>query len=254
MSVLKKQLREDKKMLRYFAFMVIMIFPVGMIGCIYNNTESSFKGNYEVEERNIQDFNAVELDGNFLVRLENSDSCSLDIAAKDEIKDLITTEVSNGVLKVRTIEQNASDKKEIVELVINMPTLDRIKVLTSAKIYSEKPFYFDTLKIEGGGILKMTMELKGDFLDGNFSGAANLDLSGEVRKMKLNIPGAARISAFDLKTKKLELNFSGAGKADVFASEELYVDVSGTCSVSYKGNPARVYSNVSGIGRVREAR
>lgn len=241
-------------MLRHFALIAIMIFPMGMIGCIYNNTGSSEKGNFEAQERDIQDFSALKLDGNFRVQLENSDSCSLDIAAKGEIKDMIITEVRDGVLIIRNIEQKALGNQDVVDIVIKAPTLERIEVLSSAKFYSEKPFSFDKLRIESGGFLKIVMELQGDYLEGDFSGAVNLDLNGEVQEVKMNIPGAAKISAFDLLTEKLELDLSGAGKANVFASRELNVDISGACSVLYKGNPERVYSNVSGIGRVREAR
>lgn len=241
-------------MLRHFFLIAIMVFPMGMIGCIYNNTESSDKGDFEVQERKIEDFSAIELDGNFRVQLENSDSCSLDIAARGEVKDMIITEVRDGVLIIRLIEQKALNSQEVVELVIKAPTLERIEIFTSAKLYSENPFSFDKLKIKSAGFLKMEIELKGEFLEGDFSGAVNLDLRGDVREVKLNIPGAAKISAFDLRTENLELNLSGAGKADVFAFGELNVDISGACTVSYKGNPERVYSNVSGIGRVREAR
>lgn len=48
----------------------------------------------------------------------------------------------------------------------------------------------------------------------------------------------------------MRLVMSGAGKADVYASEKLDVDLSGAGSVHYSGNPASVTKHISGVGFV----
>ncbi len=239
-------------MFRYISILSIMIFPVVMSGCIYDSPRSFRSANFDAEARMVDEFTVVELKGNYSVQLENADSCSLEILADEEMMDLILTEVRNGVLTVRTMNQSGSYSRKRVELILKVPVLERLNIVASANIYSESPFVFDRLFIESSGALKMDMELKGNLLEGDLAGASNLNLRGDVKEVWLNLPGAGKISAFGLITRNFILDFSGAGKAEVFATGQLDVDLSGTCMVSYKGNPEKVFSNVSGIGRVKE--
>jgi len=67
----------------------------------------------------------------------------------------------------------------------------------------------------------------------------------------MEMPGAGKIAAYDLLVEDFYLKMSGAGMAEVFASKKLSVEISGACTVSYKGNPSDVYTNISGLGRVK---
>ncbi|WP_462318938.1 head GIN domain-containing protein [Marinilabilia sp.] len=241
-------------MLRRLFILTILIIPIGMTGCVYENNGNSYKrSEASSESRSVEDFSAIELEGKYIVRLENSDTCSLDIAAEDELKSLIISEVRNGVLRVRTLEEESWGRFDTPELTIKAPDIKSIEVRVSAKIYSEKPLKFDKLRIESAGALKMDIELEGDVLEADLAGASDLDLRGIVKTVRLNLPGAGKISAYELKTENFDLDLSGAGKARVYASQQLNVDLSGACSVSYKGNPEEVFTNISGIGRVKEA-
>lgn len=241
-------------MLRRFIILAVLIFPMGMAGCVYENNSNSYKrGEAEYESRSVEDFSAIKLEGKYFVRLENSDTCSLDIAAEDELKSLILTEVRNRVLSIRTLEEESWGRFDTPELIIKAPTIENLEVRVSAKIVSDKPFRFDKLRIESAGALKMDIELEGNVLEGDLAGASDLDLRGKVKTVRLNLPGAGKISAYELKTENFDLDLKGAGKAKVFASEQLNVDLSGACSVSYKGDPDKVFTNISGIGRVKEA-
>ncbi|MBZ4676979.1 MAG: hypothetical protein JG782_1599 [Anaerophaga sp.] len=240
-------------MYRKIFVLTVLLAPFGLSGCVYDRQSSFSDETFVSEERAIGEFNALELDGNYIVKLENSDSCMFEISGNEEMKSLVITQVVDGVLKINVMDRGNWKDNPPVELTIKAPTLRRISVIASAKFYSEKPFVFEELYIESAGALKMDMVLKGDRLEGKLAGATDLNLRGEVKEVDLNMPGAGKISAFDLFAEDLSLNLSGAGKAEVFASEKLNVDLSGACTVNYKGKPAEVYTNISGLGRVKEA-
>jgi hypothetical protein len=63
--------------------------------------------------------------------------------------------------------------------------------------------------------------------------------------------GASRLHAEELQTQTTELAISGAGKADVVATEKLRAAISGAGKVSYGGNPKSVEKRVSGAGSIR---
>ncbi|SFE16347.1 head GIN domain-containing protein [Thermophagus xiamenensis] len=240
-------------MFRKIHFFVLLICPFSFCGCVFEGQTSDSAKSVVSEVRNIDNFNSLELTGNYVVTLENSDSYRIEISADEGIKKMVITEVINNVLKVNTLIAGTGKRYPSVELRIYVPDLQRIKVVSSAKFKSVQPFIFEDLYIESSGALKMNMELKGKRLEGIFAGATNLNLKGSVDQVVLDIPGAGKIAAFGLSTKNLSLKLSGASFAEVFVSEKLSVDISGACTVSYKGNPSEVFSNISGLGRIRNA-
>jgi len=62
--------------------------------------------------------------------------------------------------------------------------------------------------------------------------------------------GASRLDAESLQVKTAELSISGAGRAQVSASDVLKVAISGAGKVTYTGNPA-LEKHVSGAGTIR---
>ncbi|WP_291862645.1 head GIN domain-containing protein [Marinilabilia sp.] len=242
-------------MTRYLTMIAVLLLPVGIAGCLYDSPESYSNSVDQMSfERKAGEFSSVRLRGNYLVRLENAEVSSVEINAHDDLKKLIFVEIRDGVLTVKNVEERTLNNRNKAELVIKAPEIEFIEVLESAKIVADQPFRFDELRIESAGALKMDIELIGNQFTGVFAGATDLNLRGEVKKVKFNIPGAGKVSAFDLKTQELDLSMSGAAKAEVYAEKRLKVDVAGACTVVYKGNPDEVFTNISGIGRVNEAR
>ena len=240
-------------MSRQFLFFLLMICPFSISGCDFDGQTSGSAKTIVSEVRNIDNFNSLELTGNYVVTLENSDSCGIEILADEDIKKMVITEVTNNVLKVNTLIAGTGKRYPSVELRIYVPNLKSIKVTSSAKFMCNQPFVFKDLYVESSGALKMNLELKGERLEGIFAGATNLNLRGSVEQVVFDIPGAGKISAYELSIKDLSLKLSGASIAEVFVSGKLSVDISGACSVSYKGNPSEVFSNISGLGRIKNA-
>lgn len=89
----------------------------------------------------------------------------------------------------------------------------------------------------------------GFYLDG--TGATRVTAAGTVNELMATMTGASKLDAESLQVKTAELSISGAGKAEVSASDVLKVAISGAGKVTYHGNPA-VEKHVSGAGSVRK--
>src|SRR3954470_13738599 len=89
---------------------------------------------------------------------------------------------------------------------------------------------------------------KGFYLDG--TGATRVTADGVVNELMATMSGASKLDAESLQVKIAELSISGAGKAEVSASEILKVAISGAGKVTYNGNPT-VEKRVSGAGTIR---
>ena len=82
------------------------------------------------------------------------------------------------------------------------------------------------------------------------SGAANVTLAGKVDRLLASLTGASKLKAADLSANDVELSVTGAGKADVTASNLLRASITGAGKVSYGGQPKSVERQISGAGKI----
>jgi hypothetical protein len=89
----------------------------------------------------------------------------------------------------------------------------------------------------------------GFYLEG--TGATRVTADGAVDELLATMSGASKLDAESLQVRIAELSISGAGKAEVSASEVLKVAISGAGKVTYNGNPS-IERHISGAGSVRK--
>lgn len=82
------------------------------------------------------------------------------------------------------------------------------------------------------------------------SGAAKVTLSGKVNRLLASLTGASKLQAADLPAEDIELAVTGAGKADVTASNLLRASITGAGKVSYGGQPKSVEKKITGAGKI----
>ena len=84
------------------------------------------------------------------------------------------------------------------------------------------------------------------------SGSGKIQASGSANEVKTNISGSGKVLAANLETNNCEVRISGSGDVEINVKSELDANISGSGSVSYKGNPSHVNSHASGSGHVRK--
>lgn len=207
----------------------------------------------ERQEQMTESFNQIELEGNFEVYLLNGNTHKIVLEGNDEILDWVVLKVENNVLKVSYLKDKVIRKGQSVILEITVQDLQRFSAASALKLITPNVFHFEEMAFDIAGAVSMELNLDGEVLEASLAGASSVKAQGNVEQLVIDMPGAGKLDAFELRARKVKLTLAGAGKAEVFASEELQVDIAGACSVLYKGDPEKVYSNVSGIGRVRQA-
>jgi hypothetical protein len=84
------------------------------------------------------------------------------------------------------------------------------------------------------------------------SGSGKISASGSAQSVRTNISGSGKVLAADLETNRCEIRISGSGDVEINVKSELDATISGSGSVSYRGNPSKVNSHSSGSGKVRK--
>ncbi len=105
--------------------------------------------------------------------------------------------------------------------------------------------------VSGSGRVRMTETIAGRASFG-VSGSGKIEASGTADEVRTSISGSGKVYAANLETNRCEVRISGSGDVEINVKSELDATISGSGSVSYKGNPTHVNSHASGSGKVRK--
>ncbi len=105
--------------------------------------------------------------------------------------------------------------------------------------------------VSGSGKVNLSATVTG-VADFAISGSGKIEARGTAEDVKAAISGSGKVLAADLKTNRCQVRISGSGDAEITVVDELDANISGSGSVSYRGDPKKVNANSSGSGKVRK--
>jgi hypothetical protein len=105
--------------------------------------------------------------------------------------------------------------------------------------------------VSGSGSVKLDAAIA-ELADFGVSGSGKIYASGSSDRVKTSISGSGKVLAANLVTNRCEVRISGSGDVEINVKNELDANISGSGSISYKGNPSKVNSHASGSGSVRK--
>ncbi|MDQ2938639.1 MAG: DUF2807 domain-containing protein, partial [Acidobacteriota bacterium] len=154
---------------------------------------------------------------------------SLDIQGDDNILPLISTEVSNNELRIRSLRPYSVSEPITVKIAV--PNLEGLSVSGAG-----------TLEISG---------LQNEKLEIDANGAPTIRVSGETKVVDIDTNGAGTIDTHKLRATRAVVDSKGVSRVEVYAAEQLDVTVAGPSHVIYQGNPV-VKQTVHGPGSVEK--
>lgn len=182
------------------------------------------------EERDISDFNKVDLKGSGNLYIEQGEEESLTIRTTKNIISYITTEVSGNILKIGIEQRGTIVPVGVANYYLTVKDLDVITVAGSMNVSSSQ---FDT-----------------DSLEVIISGSGDVNLTGRVRNQVVLMSGSGNYLAKDFKSTQCVIEITGSGNSEVNVTDSLNVIISGSGNVSYIGNPS-VDKDITGSGNVK---
>ncbi|MDQ2919015.1 MAG: DUF2807 domain-containing protein [Verrucomicrobiota bacterium] len=183
-------------------------------------------GHVVTETRQVGNFSRVEADGAFTITWTTGPA-KLCITTDENLFEYIRTNLSEDRLRIEWIKPLQGTRG--IKVDVSSPSLSHATLNGAVK--------FTATNLGGPEF----------YLDGN--GATKATLTGNVNAMSGELNGASRLDAEDLTARAMELNISGAGKANVHVTDALKVSISGAGKVTYIGDP-HVSKDITGAGRV----
>ncbi len=220
---------------------------------VFRERNSQSKGSNVAHEHISGEFHSLNIQGNFNIFLSESDEYMYKVISQDQDSEDIDMYIKNQTLYIKSPKKTwLQYTPKDIEVNVSTPGLRRIIANGAVNLQTQNPIKSDELELELSGASKGNIEIDVEEFIFLSSGASNVKIEGKAYQAQMKVSGASEIKAFDLLLKKLYLQISGAGHAEVNVLQELDVHVSGAGSVKYQGSPSEISQQVSGAGSVRK--
>lgn len=210
---------------------LVLIFASAALlsGCHFDGHQVTGSGNRQTVKRDIRAFTSISTEGAFEIDIACQKEPGLELEGDDNILPLVSTEVSNNVLYIKSSRG------------YNVNTPIRLR-LTVANL--------EGLSVSGAGKISIS-GLKNDKFEIDANGAPSITAAGETALVDINTNGAGRIDTHKLRAARAVIDSKGVSKVEVYAKDELDVTVAGPSQVIYQGDP-KVNKTVHGPGSVQK--
>jgi hypothetical protein len=205
---------------------LVIVVAIGLTACAALGVQGS--GVRKSEARKLDTFKSIETQGAYEVEVTCQKPASFEITADDNILPLIQTEVRDGVLHV-------TSTKRYME---HTPVTLRISLADLSSFSSM-----------GAGDIKVT-DIKNDKFEVHSTGAAKLTANGQTKNIIIDSTGAGSVDTQALHAETARVSATGAASVDVYASQQLDVNMSGAGHVTYSGDPKVINKSISGVGEL----
>ena len=195
----------------YKFLMVLILAGLVFSGCeIRNDRTVVGKGDVVSMDVVTDDFTGVNVIGTCDVNIEIGESQSVTYYAQQNILDVMTYHVVNGILQISFDPDVSINTDKEIRAEITIPEVSYISV----------------------------------------TGAGNFDLDGSKQsRLDIHIIGAGNVDAYGMNVDACNINIEGSGNCKVWVNNTLDVDISGFGVVYFKGDP-QVSSNIYGTGSI----
>ncbi len=190
-------------------------------------------GNVKTETRPISGISAVELNTSGELTLSQGDSESLTIEAEDNLLPLLTSDISNGLLKLGTTSNSSLSATKPIKYTLVVKNLNALTDNGSGTITTGDLNVDSPLSITGNGSGNITL--------------ANVQ-SGDIQ---LKLSGSGGLSLTSLKSDNVTIDINGSGSASIptITTQSLSAKLSGNGALQVGGTTIDQTVSISGSGK-----
>ncbi len=187
-------------------------------------------GVVKTEKRDVGAFTSIDVSGAYEVSIVSQKSPGLEIEGDENILPLVDTYVKDGTLYINS-ERGFNVKKAI-----------KLRITTT-----------DLQGVSSSGASQITLEnVKNEQLVIQTSGASKIEAAGETKSLEIESSGASKVDVQDLRASRVKVSMNGAGRAQVYATEEVNAEANGASNITYYGDPKVVNKSASGAGSINK--
>jgi hypothetical protein len=229
---------------------VAILFSVALSSCIFLGPSIKGNGNVVEETRTVNDFTAIKASAGTNVYITQGNEIKVLVKADENLIDIISTKVEDGVLKI-------TNSKQIRRSTVNkvFVTVREIKELTAfagSNIYSETALKSENIELTSSAGSNMKLDVISKRMKVSTSAGSNIYLEGRTDKFEGAASAGSNIKAENLKTKICKAKVSSGANIWITVTDELDGKASSGGNVFYYGTPKQVDVSSSSGGNVKK--
>lgn len=221
------------------------------------NTDLGHYGTGRKTLNNPGNFDEIEAQGPFRVLIRQGDSYRVEAAGRPEDMEKVRLSTDGDRLLVqhrnRDFFSGWNSGNHPILVTITLPRLKRLEI--SGACDTDVSGFRDTpLRLEASGAAQAKVDVNVPRIDLDLSSASQVDLRGSANELRVEGSSASQLDALKLRAERATLELSSASQAQVNASNDLDVDLSGASSVSYAGNPSNIKKSLHGASSLEQVK
>ena len=207
-------------------------------------------GKQASETRKIDNFSQLSLAGSYKVIIRQDTAVSLKITGDDNLLQDVRSDVSSNRLIIKT----GNNVCPSGDFVINIGVKDLTYVNTSGTVdlSADGKIITKDIMFDLSGSTKLNLDINAANVETTGSGLTDITLRGQSGTHKMHLSGSAQVDALNFVVSKYRIESSGAGSYKINVLNDLSVNTSGAADIEYRGNPASISNNKSGIGTLKK--
>lgn len=230
----------------YFFLVFVFLTSAGFPQKIINDPNA--------EVRNVSGYTAIEVSGGIDLYLSYGEE-AVAVSAKDKAdRDLITTEVKNGVLKIYYERRNGVrfniKGNKMLKAYVSYKTLKRLSASGGSDVNVDGTIQSDEFKLDISGGSDFNGNLETPEFDVDMSGGSDVYIRGKAGTIRINASGGSDFNGYNLVTEICDIDASGGSDIDITVNKELSAEATGASDVSWKGKATVKKVRASGAGSV----
>jgi len=208
-------------------------------------------GKHIIKDLTVKPFDEIEIEGPIKLVLKQDSSFAVKISADSNIMDKIKPEVSGSTFKISLDPMKYCGTDSIV-VHAGIGALKEIKAKGSSLVYSEGRLNLSDLNLYLTGAPDLNLDINARKLETEVDGAAKITLSGQAGSHKLESKGVLNLDAFNFVVGEYDIKVEGTGKSNINVLNDLKVNTSGASSIYYKGNPKNISEKKTGTAKLEK--
>ena len=219
----------------YITVIVLLLFATG--GC--PGSLIPIRGNGTITQQNfpLNNFETVSVSGDWTVEITQNETFSVTVDADKNLFDYLDIRVDGSHNLHIGFKKGYAISNAHCKASIKMPILEQLT--TSDSITGE----INSFNNMSGKAMSIAISGSGDITANNIkvknlaleiSGSGSFEATGEAQAFKVDISGSGEIRTTGLKTKEANISISGSGSAEVWVTDSLTADISGSGKIRYK--------------------
>lgn len=217
-------------------YLFILTFIFALSAC-----KDSIKAEGEsrvVRDFRVQNFDEISADGRFKMILIPNDSSYVSVQSHENLIENLDIYVRNKTLHVKEKKQVENFESYVVYLYFN----DIKEVAIAGKILLEasETLFFDDFELNtADASIVQQFELSSKEANISVLDKSEVEIQGEVSKLKLKAKDYAKVDLLALETKIMEVDLGGNADVEVNVKDELSGRILQNSSLKHDGNPIK---------------